>query len=299
MNMQHSAGAFDGWLWTIRHWCGVRRFIIEIGDDVVLPAANEPYSPHSGRLVFRIRMLIALLGKEVEIGNRLTSFIQQHPWRPDVTGWLNVSGSGRNRTFSGVFPLRSEDDWELALCQHPPFVAELAHAFNLAPRPSSPSGYALCRQFPVGVFDKDPRKKNWRLFCPKGKSAIDLIGVDRTGAVHIFELKKPGAIAVGALSELMFYACLLKEAKDGRLSFSAGNIDPNVRVFPHDIGQASAIRAHLFVPDIHPLLDAALLAEITALAQAQAWAFSIDAPSMATTVRSLLPHFRTKATSGR
>jgi hypothetical protein len=114
--------------------------------------------------------------------------------------------------------------------------------------------------------------------------------VDREGAVHLFELKKPGAIAVGALSELMFYAALMHEAMRGRLSFSADMVDPAARVFPADIRNATKVRAHLFVPDIHPLLAPELFADITALAQASGWSFAIDAPDMMTMVPSLRAH---------
>jgi len=107
-NMQDAAGAFDGWLWAVRHWCGVRRFTIDIGDDVALPGRSGIYSAHSGRVVFRVRMLMALLGKEIAVGERLAAFIEGHPWQDDITGWLNVGGSGRQRQFSGLFPLKSE-----------------------------------------------------------------------------------------------------------------------------------------------------------------------------------------------
>jgi hypothetical protein len=292
LNMQHPAGAFDGWLWAIRHWCAVRQFTIDLADDVALPDPGEPCGPHSGRVVFRLRMLSALFGEEIRIGERLAAFIARHPWRRDLVPWLNVSGSGRARKFSGAFPLKTEDDWEMALSQHQPFVGELAQSFDILPRsiPDLPSGYALCRQFPVGVFDRDPKDGGWKLLCPKGKSAIDLIAVDRLGAVHLFELKKPGAIAVGALSELMFYAALMHEAMRGRLSFSAGKVDPASRVLPDDIRKATAVRAHLFVPDIHPLLAPELFADITALAQARGWSFSIDAPDMMKMVPSLRAH---------
>ena len=284
-NMQTSAGAFDGWLFAIRHWCNVRKFHIELQDGAQLTGT------HGGRTQFRLRKLAELLGQEISFGETLKSEMTKHAWQPGLGVWLNVAGSMHGPK-TAPYTLVKESDLEIALCYDADLSGQLVEKFGLIRRPHAKYADAmpaLCRQFPVGVFSKDPAKtRKYDIICPKGKSAIDLVGVDIKQAFHIFELKKPNAISVGALSELLFYANLMHEArKGGAISFSAGKSDPEARVHGNDVHASTAIRAHLLVPDRHPLLPDDFFAEITSLAQKANWEFSIDAFDLRETIPAI------------
>ena len=63
---------------------------------------------------------------------------------------------------------------------------------------------------PVGVFEGHPSRAG--AIFTGGKSAIDLIGLGRAGAIWLLELKTSRNIKVGALSELFFYSMVLHDA---------------------------------------------------------------------------------------
>lgn len=280
-NMQSAAGAFDAWLLVIRHHLKIDSFEIE------LASGHSLDSPHGGRTLFRLRKLKQLLGDELTIGPRLGAAMLAHAWgrRPESKVFLNVAGSGRDRRLAEGTRLKTESDIELALCYDPILSAALAAAFNLKRRDQAAEAqplWALCRQFPVGVFSHDPSKpvgidEERMSFCPGGKSAIDLVGMDKEEAFHVFEIKKPGAMAVGALSELLFYTNLIDDARNGQILFSQGTTDRHARVMRDDVEKATSVKGHLLAPDIHPLLTAGLFQDIRDLTADANWQVTLDA----------------------
>lgn len=197
-NMQESAGAFDAWLLAVRHWLGVRRFEID------LVGTTELRPGHGGRTWYRLLTLKRLLGDELRFGPSLSQALAA--WAEVTEICLNVADKGRDSKIPTM--LLSESDYELALCYDPRLSAELAQGFGLQ-QSRAGEHWKLCRQFPVGMFDRDPYQGAWRKIGTKGKSAIDLVGLSTDNVFHLFELKKPKAIAIGALSELLFYTSLL------------------------------------------------------------------------------------------
>jgi hypothetical protein len=272
-NMQEAAGAFDGWLFAIRHWLCVESFEIDLEDGVALEAG------HGGRTWYRVRTLQRLLGDKLRLGPALSRAMALAPWRDATTIWLNVAEKGRSPKLPQQ--LQSEADYELALCYDHNLSDAMGRAFGLQRNNGADTAsphWILCRQFPVGMFDRDPYSGNgWMALGPKGKSAVDLVGVGADRTFHLFELKKPDATAVGALSELLFYTALLSDARAGNRQVRFGNraLDPSARVRPEHLLDATAIAGHLLAPDIHPLLTPTLFAEVSQLAADADMAFSL------------------------
>jgi hypothetical protein len=72
------------------------------------------------------------------------------------------------------------------------------------------------RQLPVGIFTGNPPTKANSLFTGKA-SAIDLYGIDNDGVFKIFELKVAKNKKAGALSEVFFYWCIIKDVISGEI----------------------------------------------------------------------------------
>jgi hypothetical protein len=72
----------------------------------------------------------------------------------------------------------------------------------------------------------------------------------------LFELKKPGNRKVGAVSELLFYASVMRDAigPSAIFKFKSESASKNCAIGPEDILRCSRIRAVLLAPDFHPLI---------------------------------------------
>ena len=92
----------------------------------------------------------------------------------------------------------------------------------------------VMRQWPVGLFDGRVTKGG-HIFTG-GKSAIDLIGI-RGDTLVLFELKKAGNRKAGAVSELLFYANVMRDAiGDARVfEFESTCAKKNCAIAPEDI----------------------------------------------------------------
>ena len=146
----------------------------------------------------------------------------------------------------------SERDLEMALEISPAFRAELGLD-------------RVMRQWPVGLFNENVSRDN-RVFSG-GKSAIDLMGI-RGRTLVLVELKKRGNDKVGALSELIFYSSVMRDALKGVFEFEGGSRARSAGITRDHLADCSDISAALLAPSIHPLLrDQAI---ITRLNQATA-----------------------------
>jgi hypothetical protein len=68
-----------------------------------------------------------------------------------------------------------------------------------------------------------------------------------------FGLKKDGNRKVGAISELFFYSCLMRDALGGDFKFEERPSKPNCAGSIGDIWRCSSICAVLLAPATHPL----------------------------------------------
>jgi hypothetical protein len=129
----------------------------------------------------------------------------------------------------------------------------------------------VMRQWPVGLFEGRVAKNKYNSLFTGGKSAIDLIGISNNTLV-LFELKTHLNRNVGAISELLFYASVMRDAIRGDFQFEDQSLPKNCAVTPGDILRCSNIRAVLIAPrTMHPLIqNPAIFRELNA-ALAQHW----------------------------
>jgi len=141
----------------------------------------------------------------------------------------------------------SERDLEMALEVSDAFRKELALE-------------KVMRQWPVGLF-KERVAGTERIFSG-GKSAIDLIGI-RKETLVLVELKADGNDKVGALSELLFYSSMMRDARKGIFEFDEESLAGTSAITRVDIMGCSNICAVLLAPSIHPLLrDPEIMAQL-------------------------------------
>jgi hypothetical protein len=105
----------------------------------------------------------------------------------------------------------------------------------------------------VGLF-RDRVAADNHLFTG-GKSAIDLIGV-RDSTLFLFELKKEGNAKAGILSELLFYASVIRDALGmaPRFGWEDRPSPQNCVIGPADLRACDRIEAVMLAPRFHPIV---------------------------------------------
>jgi hypothetical protein len=101
-------------------------------------------------------------------------------------------------------------------------------------------------QYPVGVFNGKVSRET-HVFTG-GKSAIDLYSIAPGDSFNIFELKAENNVQVGIISELFFYASLIKDLSKGKFKSDFTEIQGLKRV-----------NAFFLTPRLHPLITAKVL----------------------------------------
>ena len=118
----------------------------------------------------------------------------------------------------------------------------------------------LERQLPVGLFDGTVSDKS-RVFCGR-KSAIDLFGTDLERQFWIFELKQRQNNKMGVVSELFFYAFLIRDVLRERIMMPDG---PSLR-FSGGVRRAimncKSVKACFLAPEFHPLLCGGIILDL-------------------------------------
>lgn len=251
-NMQDDAAAFEGWAIVLMAWCGVRRVVIDWAE----PA--ESGDRHYQRFLYRLRHFEALLGPEVVEVARRDRLVQCRVGNGAVAT-LNVA---KGAVTAGM-PSRpgSEADLEKRLAgANPAERGRLMAELGLE---------RLDRQVPVGVFDGPPTRAT--AIFTIGKSAIDLVGLGKDGALWLLELKTESNIKVGALSELFFYSMVMLDARHGRIRFHDRPAGPRATITPADITAAPRVHARVLAEASHPLLSPAVFDILSAATAAQGW----------------------------
>lgn len=105
------------------------------------------------------------------------------------------------------------------------------------------------RQIPVGLF-KERLSRNTRVFTGT-TSMIDLGALDDTGTLAIFELKRPGNVKVGAITELLFYANVIRDLQEGTFGYPA----KKKREAEIQIAKSRGVKAFILADRLHPVLS--------------------------------------------
>lgn len=118
----------------------------------------------------------------------------------------------------------------------------------------------LINQFPAGLF-KDSVSNANRIFNG-GKSAIDIVGIERPDTLHVVELKIAKNKKMGIISELLFYTFVLKGlfGKKKSIAVEGGYSVPEFEIL-NGVKDAE-IKGHMLAESYHPLLSQALIDEL-------------------------------------
>lgn len=258
-NMQGDAAAFESWCLALLCHCGVKRVAIRLGEE---PDDRDGLL-HFERLLYRLARFAELFPDEISIDGSVATRSKIVSSKGRLL--LNVPGdrpasveSDLETRFEAIIAnptAHSERDLEMALEISPAFRAELGLE-------------RVMRQWPVGLFHESVSRDS-RIFSG-GKSAIDLMGI-RGRTLVLVELKKRGNDKVGALSELIFYSSVMRDALNGVFEFEGGSRARSAAITRDHLADCSDISAALLAPSIHPLLeDPAIMTKLN-LAAALRW----------------------------
>lgn len=242
-NMQHDAAAFEAWALAFMAHCGVRELTI------VVPQGVQA-SRHFERLRYRLGIFQRLFPSVVTVqGVKPWSSLGRvlklnKPYgRPAAAA--SEAASRLTAIPQDIAQARSESALEKALEVSPAFRA----AFGLE---------KLMRQWPVGLFEGSIGAGS-HVFTG-AKSAIDLIGI-RGETLVVFELKTATNRKAGILSELLFYASVMRDALGRGADFElTGEAARHCEVAPDDINACSEIEAVLIAPSFNQIASGKVLA---------------------------------------
>ena len=226
-NLQTNGAAVEAWALALRVWCDVEEVVLDWEAPADLRGAG-----HYQRFLYRAAKFASLfpwirlarpeaLSKAEAIhGDRLT---------------LNVSlKAGRAKAAN------AEARLERCLRHSPAFRDH----FGLS---------KLGTQFPVGLFRTKVARGN-EVFTG-GASAIDILGMNESKSLWVFELKAGGNIPAGIVSELLLYVWMMQDVIRGRFTFPDERLADQDGLQPNDVQSCKQIEARFVGHHFHPLLD--------------------------------------------
>jgi hypothetical protein len=243
-NMQTDAAAFEAWALALIVHCEVKQLTIGLA-----PTASVGSGTHFERFLYRLHRLKELL-PQIEIAESLAG--GGLALNPELVRRLNQPNP---RSVGAA----NERETRMALVAASNSVAASESALEKALEISDSFKkrfglQRVMRQWPVGLFNK--KVADGRQIFSGTKSAIDLIGI-RNGTLVLFELKKEKNYKAGAVSELLFYACVMRDALGSNAAFTFERTDviENCAISPSDIVNCRDIVAVLLAPRFHPLVS--------------------------------------------
>lgn len=243
-NMQTNAAAFEGWALALKRWAGARK--VGLFWPAVEPVKGK-LPPHYERFLYRAQRFADLFPDWFWLDGDTTG---SAALGSDGYRVLNVAGDRTHLADNFVCEpggWSNEHQMECFLCQDRKFADHFGFQ----------GGYRTDQQFPVGLFRTPLPNGNERIF-PGGKGAIDLVCADGQ-RLWLFELKAGKNIPVGTISELIFYASVIRDAALGHFQFAPTRAAGN-HVTGDDVLKAKEIVAVMLGDKLHPLLsDVALL----------------------------------------
>lgn len=250
-NMQTDASSFEAWAVIVAAWLGEGKYFqIEMSWDTPERFEKNDHRLHYQRFLYRVirfREMFDWFVVSQELEEKLFySQVLLPDGRSKGNLYLNSGAqnvrdrknkhdgtvSKPNKAFSDL----SED------CVEERFMSDSSSLMQCA---FGSSDQVLKRQFPVGVFNGDGA------VFPGRKSAIDLWAINN-GQAAIFELKKPsGNKKVGIISELLFYANIVRDVQLGIF------LHENPECFEEQLRDSSGVASYFLLGErnIHPLLN--------------------------------------------
>lgn len=238
-NMQTNAAAFEGWALALKRWAGANK--VGLFWPAVEPVEGK-LPPHYERFLYRAQRFADLFPEWFWLDGDTTG---SAALGSDGYRVLNVAGDRTHLSASHVCEpgeWTNENQMECFLRQDPAFADHFGFR----------NGYRTDQQFPVGLFRTPEPSGNERIF-PGGKGAIDLVCADGE-RFWVFELKAGKNIPVGTISELIFYASVIRDAALGHFQFASTRAAGN-HVTGDDVLKAKEVVAVMLGDKLHPLLS--------------------------------------------
>lgn len=229
-NMQEAVAAFEGWAICLWHWLSFRHVTLRWRAP-----DNAASSRHYARFLYRLQRFADLFPNRFRVGT--PELLEACLVRKGTPLFLNVAGS----TWNEGAERKGESKIECDLVgPHSALLCDVTGADRLG------------RQFPVGLYRAADLKGP---VFTGGTSAIDIVATDGS-RFDVIELKAGSNISVGAVSELLFYAFVVRDAagEQPRFLFGHGSAGRSA-IGPADVRNAKSVRAILLAEQFHPLLE--------------------------------------------
>jgi hypothetical protein len=243
-NMQDDSAAFEGWILCIKSALTdkVSRFVLSwekfTGDKRKPNGKITPEFSAYQRFLFRVKKFQDCFADIISINKDMDAELECSLVTKGGSITLSAPSGGKDRAKD---PATGEAGVErkIILSYMPRLAEVLGVEFN-----------ECDNQFPVGLFLGCPTEQT--AVMPARKSAIDLWGVDKSGATHLFELKIEGNKKVGIISELLFYAYIIADVQKGHISYPKKN-RPAAIIHETAKGKIN-VKAHFLVSELHPFI---------------------------------------------
>lgn len=230
-NMQDDRNAFEGWAVIAKRWCNINS--VEIEWEIPKDVSNGHYQ----RFLFRVK-----------------EFDRAYDWfnisKANMDS-LNALLLNQNATYFCNQPSNNrknenEAQGKEAILERKFVDGKLAVALQ-----EMLDALFLERQLPVGLF-KEKVSSETSIFT-KGKSAIDLWGINKDQDLLVFELKAENNKKIGIISELFFYVSFMNFVQLGEFKYEETN-DLIKKII-----DTKGIKAFFLTPELHPLIDEKVL----------------------------------------
>ena len=258
-NMQSNSAAFEAWLLALKIWGVIERATLRWERPEVDSAKETAYTSgwcHYQRFLYRVDFFNRLFGAGAwfvvedeyakHVKQKCVALNEQH--RQNHSLILNVPDKDEHGIPSkGKVEAHLEAEFVRQPKEGKEEKALLAKIFGLN---------RVNRQFPVGLFLGEKSKAK-RIFTG-GASAIDLVGHHDDGSLWVFELKKRENSDLGVISELMFYASVMRDLRDKHFVFHPGGFGKRWNGCEGDFlksGMSGTVNAVFLLPKPHTLLN--------------------------------------------
>lgn len=241
-SMHKDPAAFEGWVLAIKTLLGESVCQnIEMSWDAPDNLTDKNYQRFLYRLIRFHRQVGWLTIAPACKSLLLASRVLKPDGSPVADSVFFIAGPSSSREMdfgAGMDSIAAQEEQYLGLLfsEHP---SELLRALSWKGR--------MQQQLPAGLFEGTVSKSTQAF--TGGKSAIDLWASDPDKGLALFELKTADDCKIGAISELFFYTCLIRDLANGLFRFKGdAKTEQSIR-------DAKAVSGFLVSSRIHPLLD--------------------------------------------
>jgi len=238
-NMQSDKASFEGWALVLKRWGNFTKVILLWDKPSYQP--GSPEEGHYQRFLFRVNSFSEHFKSWFAIDSSCMPLMSMMKAKGQGPFFLNKPSTNRNDKIPQTKEGLLENKFVKGEFRQP--LMDFSKA------------KILDRQLPVGVFIDRVSAKT--AIFSRGKSAIDIWGISKDNELLIFELKAEQNDKVGIISEIYFYANVMRMVMKQIWAYETP-CDSNLLA----ISKASKIIVNILAPSVHPLIDMKLIEEL-------------------------------------